>query len=125
MSALRNMRSRTRYHSSRSKLFSRTARAISAAVPPDTGKGSGHAKTTSARTMLLGFRPCDVVLLRATPPLRSGLRSEPVPEGTPLASGFAVAPNLAVMLLVYSVGDGHIPQRVNSTIGRASCRERV
>src|SRR5450759_779860 len=52
----------------------------------------------------LGLRPCDVVLLRATPPdpkgvPRPGLRSEPGPGGTPSASGFAVAPNLAVMVL--------------------------
>jgi predicted HTH domain antitoxin len=37
-------------------------------------------------------RPRDVVLLGATPPSRSGLRSEPRAS----ASGFAVAPNLAV-----------------------------
>jgi hypothetical protein len=36
--------------------------------------------------MILGLRPCDVVLLGATPPLRSGLRSEPRAS----ASGFAV-----------------------------------
>src|SRR5450759_5264428 len=38
------------------------------------------------------LRPYDVVLLGATPPSRSGLRSEPRAS----ASGFAVAPNLAV-----------------------------
>src|ERR1035437_5938018 len=47
----------------------------------------------------LGLRPCDVVLLRAPPPgpegTPSGLRSEPRAS----ASGFAVAPNLAIMVL--------------------------
>src|ERR1039457_1592518 len=46
-------------------------------------------------------RPRDIVPLRATPPgpegTPSGLRSEPDPEGTPSASGFSLAPDLAVL----------------------------
>src|ERR1035437_8573375 len=66
-------------------------------------RGSLRGKFTAARKSL-GLRPCDVVPLRATPPdpkgvPRSGLRSEPGPEGTPSASGFAVAPKLAVTAL--------------------------
>jgi hypothetical protein len=42
-----------------------------------------------------GLRPRDVALLRATPPSRPGLRSEPRAS----ASGLAVVPNLAVIVL--------------------------
>jgi hypothetical protein len=47
-----------------------------------------------------GLRPLDIVRLRPTPPSRSGLRSEPDPEGTPSASGFVAEPNLAVTVPV-------------------------
>jgi len=46
-----------------------------------------------------GLRPCNDAPLRATTPLRSWLRSEP----RVLASGFGIAPNLAVAALVLAL----------------------